>query len=1142
MTRFHKSFWALSIALFLTGLSGIGQRSYAPHSVLSSGNWFRMAVSGPGVYKMDLAFLSKLGINTSNLPSSSIRLFGNGGFMLPEAASGPKKDDLFENAIWVEDGGDGVLNGTDYILFYASGPHGWTTDTLNRKFTHKKNLYSEKSYYYITVGTAGKRINTATNPGLPTTTINSYNGRYYYELDTFNFLSSGKQWYGEEFSNLPGKSLSRTYPVNIGNLSAQPGTVLVNAAARSFGSGSHFAIKAGNQDIPQLDIPAVGNGAYDFFAQETQVSSSFIPSAATINLKLDYAPGSTDSQGWLNWFEVHARADLSMKGLNQLLFRDWNSVASGNTGNFIMADAASLFQVWDISDPLQPIKMQGNLSGTNWQFVNDCSRLHEYIAFTQSGYLVPEALGKQAVQDLHGSLPVNYIIITGDELLAQANRLADFHKQKEGLTSLVVTASQVFNEFSSGSPDPTALRDFVKMFYDRAGTDTTLRPRYLLLFGDASFDYKDRIKNNTNKVPSYESDISLDPLNTYTSDDFFGFLDDAEDINSASTSLLDIGIGRIPANTIAEAQSIVDKIIVYTSPTALGPWRNELSFFADDEDGNLHLNDAEIITAAAETTAPVLSIDKIYLDAFKQESGTGGSRYPDVNRAVLDRVNNGTLIWNYSGHGSYRRLAEEVVLDQDVINSFKNPFKLPLFITATCDVAPYDNPLIQSIGENLLLRPKTGAIALMTTTRLVFAFSNRIMNKNYLEAALKRQTDGSYPTLGDAVKRAKNFTYTFFGDAVNNRKFTLLGDPALTLALPSLTVATTAINGLPVSATPDTLKALSTYTINGEVSDAAGQVQNNFKGTVYLSVFDKKQTRATLGNDPGSPITNFTEQKNALFKGKATVEQGKFKISFIVPKDIDYRFGKGKISFYTENGLLDGNGADVSIIVGGTGTGNGDIEGPVMKAWLNDEKFVDGSITNSAPVLLVKLLDSSGINILGAGIGHDLEAELDGDSKQRFVLNDFYESELDNYKKGAVRFQLPALEEGLHSLRIKAWDVMNNSSEITVSFRVVKEKKFTLDHVLNYPNPFTTHTSFWFEHNRPGEELRVTVQVFTVSGRLVKTLRNTIFSTGNRSVDVEWDGRDEYGSRIGRGVYIYRLKVQTSDGNWAEKWEKLYIM
>lgn len=1142
MTRFNKSFWLLLAILFLTGFTAIAQRSYAPHSVLASGNWFKISVSASGVYKMDLAFLSKLGINTSNLPSSSIRLFGNGGFMLPELASGPKKDDLFENALWVEDGGDGVLNGNDFILFYASGPHSWTADTLNRKFSHLKNLYSEKSYYYITVGTGGKRISPASNSGLPSLTINNYSSRYFYELDTFNFLSSGKQWYGEEFSSLPGKSLSRTYPVSISNLTSQPGTITVSAAARSFGSGSRFAIKAGNQDLPSLDIASVGNGAYDFFAQETQISNSFIPSSAAISLGLNYTPGSFDSQGWLNWFEVQARADLSMKGLNQLQFRDWNSIAGGANGNFIIADATSLYQVWDISDPLQPAIIQGNLSGTNWQFVNDCSRLHEYIAFTQNGYLLPDALGKVQNQDLHGTSQVNYIIITDDDLLAQAKRLADYHKQRDGFSSVVVTASQVYNEFSSGSPDPAALRDFVKMFYDRAGADTTLRPKYLLLFGDASFDYKNRLKNNTNKVPSYESEISLDPLNTYTSDDFFGFLDDGDNINSPGTVLLDIGIGRIPANTPAEAQSIVDKITVYNSPAALGPWRNELSFFADDEDANLHLNDAEVITGAAETTAPVLSLDKIYLDAYKQESGTGGSRYPDVNRAVLDRVNNGTLIWNYSGHGSYRRLAEEVVLDQDIINSFKNPEKLPLFITATCDVAPFDNPLIQSIGENLLLRPKTGAIALMTTTRLVFAFSNRIMNKNYLEAALKRQADGTYPTLGDAVKRAKNFTYTFFGDAVNNRKFTLLGDPALTIALPALTVNTIAVNGVPVTAVPDTLKALSTYTISGEISNAAGQVQDNFKGTVYMSVFDKKQSRSTLGNDPGSPVTNYTEQKNALFKGKGTVEQGKFKLSFIVPKDIDYRFGNGKISFYTDNGLLDGNGASTNIIVGGTGSGNGDIEGPVLKAWLNDEKFVDGSITNSAPVLLVKLLDSSGINILGAGIGHDLEAELDGDSKQRFVLNDFYEAELDNFKKGAIRFQLPSLEEGIHTLRIKAWDVVNNSSEITVSFRVVKEEKFTLEHVLNYPNPFTTHTNFWFEHNRPGEELRVSVQVFTVSGRLVKTLRNTIFSTGNRSVEVEWDGRDEYGSRIGRGVYIYRLKVQTIDGKSAEKWEKLYLL
>ncbi len=702
-----------------------------------------------------------------------------------------------------------------------------------------------------------------------------------------------------------------------------------------------------------------------------------------------------------------------MSGVNQLLFRDWNSVGAGNVGNFIVRNGTAATRVWDISNPLMPVGMQVIPDGADLRFINDCGQLREYIAFSTTGLLVPTGLGRVVNQDLHGPAVTDLIVITHSSLLAQAQRLAQFHEQHDHLRTKVVTTEQVFNEFSSGTPDPAAIRDFVKMYHDRAGADTTKRAKYLLLFGDGSFDYKTRITNNTNLVPAWESRASLDPLATYTSDDFYGLLDDGDDMNGTGTYLLDIGIGRIPARFEREGQSIVDKIIGYHEPKSLGAWRNELNFVADDEDNNLHLQDAEIITQSAHSVAPVFNIGKTYLDGFRQESGAGGSRYPEVNLAISNQLFNGTLIWNYNGHGGYRRLAEEVVLDQDIINTFNNADKLPLFITATCDVAPYDNPLISSIGENLLLREKSGAIALMTTTRLVFAFSNRVMNKNYLEAALLKQPNGHYLSLGEAVRRAKNTTYTFSGDVINNRKFTLLGDPAMTLAYPLHSVQTTGINGVAVNSTPDTLKALAEYSISGHVADAAGQVLNNFNGTLNVVVFDKSQTSNTLGNDPGSQPVAFQVQKNILFKGKAKVGNGLFTFRFVVPKDINYQFGAGKISYYADNGQVDGNGAFTHIIVGGSGDSTSDREGPQIKAYLNDEKFINGSISNDRPILLVKLADSSGINIMGTGIGHDLVAILDHNQQQTFILNGFYESELDNFQKGWYGFSCLGCRKGL---------------------------------------------------------------------------------------------------------------------------------
>lgn len=1134
----------LALLIFVIfSLFARAQRTYKANSVLSTGTWYKISVKDAGVYKIDLPFLSSLGINGSNIASNSIRLYGNSGGMLPEANNIPRLDDLDEVALMVVDGGDGVLNGSDYILFFSNGPDQWLPDSLNKKFIHKKNLYSDKAFYYLSVGGTGKRIPDAQNNFVATTSITSFNDRLFHELDTVNFLSSGKEWYGEEFANTPGHSISRNFSITIPNLQASSPVVMVtDCLARSVGASSRFDVSVNNQNIQQINISPVGGGQYDVVAQETQSVANAAVSESNLSIGFNYVPGSFNSQGWLNWFELFGRRNLSMTGIDQVLFRDWNSVGN-NTGEFTIANANSSTQVWDVSDPIVPLKMQTSLQGSDCKFVNSCANLKEYVAFNSSNFLLPVSQGKITDQDIHSASPADLIIITTAALLPQAQRLGQFHQTKNKLRFIAITTDQAFNEFSSGIPDPAAIRDLVKMFYDRFAGNPSDRPKYLLLFGDASFDYKDRLHNNTNLVPAYESINSLDPLATYTSDDFFGFLDDNDDINSAIIiNQLDIGIGRIPAKNIDEAKNYVDKVEAYYSKDGLGPWRNNQLFIADDEDFNLHLQDAEALTATSQSVAPVFDITKVYLDAFKQESGAGGSNYPQANQVINNQVYNGTLIWNYSGHGGATRLAEEVVIDQDIVNSWKNANKLPLFITATCDFAPYDNPNLNSLGENILLRPSTGGIALMTTTRVVFSFSNRIINNNYLQFALQPDSSGVYKSLGESIQAAKNFTYQNSGDIPNNRKFTLLGDPALTIAYPVLKVRATKVNSIPV-AQADTIKALDKVNIEGEITDTKGNLMPDFNGTVYPTVFDKPQTINTLGNDATSQVVGFQAQNNILYKGKASVTNGKFSFNFKVPKDINYQFGNGKLSLYAENGNSDGNGSFTNFIIGGIdSTHFNDKEGPVIKGFLNDENFVNGSITNENPILIVRLSDSSGINTAGTGIGHDIVATLDNDNRQFFVLNDFYEADLNSYQQGSVHFQLPQMTGGMHSLKIKAWDVLDNSSEFILDFDVVKNEELVLNHVLNYPNPFTTKTQFWFEHNRPEQNLQVRIQIFTLTGKVVKTIKQTINDAGNRSSEVEWDGRDEFGDKLGRGVYLYRLTVITPEGRKKEKIEKLVIL
>lgn len=1141
MVALMKTF-LLPVCLSILTQLAFSQRAYKSESVLATGNWYKIAVTSEGVYKIDVPFLNSLGI-TGSIPSTQVRLFGNGGAMLPEANNDFRIDDFEENAIMVFDGNDGILNSSDYLLFFSKGPHQWKQDSVNKRFIHEKNLYSDRAFYFLTIGGSGKRIQSQPFSPSSGVTVTSYDERYFHELDSVNFLSSGKEWYGEEFGNIPGRSESRNFNIPVSDVEInQPVTIITNVAARSVNASSTFNVHANNQLVQRISVPAIGSGILDLFAQQIQQENTVNLTQNNLNIGLNFTGGSFNAQGWLNWFEVFYRRKLNLPPDKQLLFRDWKSVGT-SAAEFLISGSSLNMETWEVTNPLMPVKMTSSFNNGVLKFTNETEQLKEYVAFSNT-FLSPVPIGRIANQNLHATTEADYLIITHPTFLSMAQRLADYHKNKNNLRSVIVTTDQVFNEFSSGIPDPAAIRDYAKMYYDKYRSNWHQSPKYLLLFGKASFDYKDRIKNNTNFVPAYESSSSLNPLTTYTSDDFFGFLDDHEDINSGLLiNELDIAIGRIPAKTLEEARNMIEKIESYHSPASFGPWRNNLNFIADDEDFNLHLQDAEVLTNTTISTAPEFNVHKIYLDAYQQEGSSAGGRYPQANAVINNNIYNGTLIWNYSGHGGPLRLAEEVVIDHQIVNNWRNENRLPLFITASCDFAPFDNPTINSLGENLLLRPKNGGIALLTTTRIVFAYSNRIINNNYLRIALQPDSNGQYKSLGEALRLAKNYTYQTSGDINNNRKFALLGDPAMTLGFPEFQVKVLIINNKDVKADVDTLSATEFVTIDGEVTDQQGSVISNFNGTVYLSVFDKPQTISTLGNDPTSIPVQVQSQTNTLFKGKVSAVNGKYSFQFKMPKDINYEYGKGKLSLYANDDKQEGNGFSTNVIIGGiTNTLNNDNTGPVIKAYLNDERFINGSITNQTPVLIVKLSDSSGINTGNTGIGHDIVVTLDDDNRKYYLLNDLYESELNSYQNGTVRFQLPELAPGHHSLKIKAWDVMNNSSEYIIEFIVANNEELALDHVLNYPNPFTEKTTFWFEHNKPATDLRVRIEIFTVTGKLVKTVNETINNKGNRSSDIVWDGRDEYGNKIGRGVYLYRLSVRTVDGKKAEKIERLVII
>ncbi|MBA3707031.1 MAG: type IX secretion system sortase PorU, partial [Bacteroidetes bacterium] len=704
-------------------------------------------------------------------------------------------------------------------------------------------------------------------------------------------------------------------------------------------------------------------------------------------------------------------------------------------------------------------------------------------------------------------------------------QLAAYHENIDKLSTVVITPQQIYNEFSSGAQDISAIRDFVKMFYDKAKNANEM-PQYLLLFGDGSYDNKKRFGNNTNFIPTYQSDNSSTLIYSYVSDDFYGLLDDSEGLFSPNSTadVVDIGIGRFPVKSKSEAQAAINKILNYTKTglppnttnngcsnqsfsSPFGDWRNTVCLVGDDEDMDLHLDQADQLATLIDTTYDDYNIDKIYLDAYQQESTPGGKRYPDVNDAINKRVEKGCLILNYTGHGGEVGLAHERVVEVSQINKWDNINNMPLIFSATCEFSRFDDPERTSAGEYAFLNPNGAAIALFTTVRLVFASPNFTLNQHFYEAAFE-PINGKMPRLGDLYYYMKNQTG---GNSVNSRNFTLLGDPALTLAYPKYNISTDTVNAMAVSSSgSDTLKALSTVTVSGYIRDKQNNVLSGYSGVLYPTVYDKPQNIITLSNDGSdSPPRTFSLQKNILYKGKVSVTNGYYKFSFVVPKDIAYQFGIGRISYYAENGSEDAQGNYEKVIIGGSNDlAPVDVNGPDVSLYMNDAKFVFGGLTNENPDLFAILQDVNGINTVGNGIGHDLTAVLDANTENAVVLNDYYQADMNSYKSGTLRYRYSDLSEGKHTLKLKVWDVYNNSSESYTEFVVAKSAELALSHVLNYPNPFTTKTQFYFEQNQCCQLLNVQVQVFTISGKLVKSIATYVHAEGFRSEPIEWDGRD----------------------------------
>ncbi len=1118
-------------------------KSYATSSVLATGNWYKYAVSYSGIYKITKQDVVAMGLNPNNVDPSNISVFGNGGTPLPEKNSTYRTDDLAENAVYVNGGGDGQFNDNDYVLFYAKSPIEWKYNQINQIFEHTQNNYSNLAYYFITfdntIGTKKRVQSIAPITEAANQIATKYSDFRVYENDKYNLLKSGKDWFGELFDN----KTSYSFPFVFQNLDlSSPIIIGVKAAANSQNASSFFTNIGGSNQI--LSISSSASNA----ASQNSNIFYFTPSSSSFNVNITFNKPTSSAKGWLNYLAINGRCNLNQSS-PQFSFRDPISVGIGNIAEYQILNGSST-TVWDVTDFNNAKKVTTLLSGSTLTFKSTADSLHEFIAFNGQLFYTPQYIEKVTNQNLHSLSAADMIIVSYPGFISEAQRLANYHNSNRGLSVHVVPTNQIYNEFGSGSPDPTAIRDFMKMFYDKYGPNSL---KYLLLFGDASYDYKNILGFGGNYVPTYENNNSIQEQFSWGSDDYYTLLDDDEGEN-CGFGLLDISVGRFVVKSLSEANDMVDKTIRYLSNrdettnisnpnivSNFGDWRNTVTIIGDDADNNeiSHLNGAISLSSVIEQNYKNYNVEKIYLDAYPQTSNSGGQRYPDVENAIAQRMRKGCLLMSYVGHGGGVGWAHERILRMDDISKWSNKYNMPIMLTLTCSFSHFDDPQVTTAGESAFLNNNGGAVALITSSRIAWSGTNETLGINILNNAFHK-IGSKYLTLGDLISTGKNSSPS---DWNNLRSFVLIGDPSIVLSYPKYKVETTHVNNQAVSVTPDTIKSQSFVTIKGQITDELGNKLNSYNGYLFPTVFDKPSKMQTLGNDPPAHIVQFEMLNNILFKGKVKVTSGDFEFSFIVPKDIGYNYGFGKISYYAKCDTADANGYFNNFIVGGVyDTLINDETPPELSLYMNDTKFISGGLTNENPMLLALVNDFTGINITGSGIGHDAVAILDDDYENSIILNDFYESDLNKYNSGKFKYSFENLSEGLHKLTVRVWDIMNNSIEKSIEFNVVNSSEFTIDNAINYPNPFSNYTNFIFNHNQDEGILGVKISIFNITGRLVKTIEQNTLTYGYRCEPIQWDGKDDYGSKITNGIYIFKISVTNSVGKIAEKTGKIVII
>mgnify|MGYP006391424887 CR=1 FL=1 len=1105
------AFWVLVSLPMMAGI-----HSYAERSVLADGHWVKIRVSESGVCRMSFSELRSAG-----LEPSQVRVFGYGGAQKEQDFSKPNIDDLPQVPVYV---------GEDYILFYVQGPISWTYN--GSRFAHTRNTYSDFGYYLLS-DDAGDMLlfpEAEAVSGSPTD-VTYYSYYQVQDIDSVNLIDrtgvsgGGRTFYGEQFA----AGQTRTFTFSTPYANGDNSSVYIDMAANA-ATTSTVKAKLNNTSSKSIYISSIPDH-YTFGVAGT-ISMNGASEEQNQRVTIQFVNSNASALAWLNYIEITTPSELVMTGS----YMGIRSLVNRNTTNpvrFLLRNTTASTQIWDVTDLAAIQRMPTTMVDDQLAWVGtQADGVHEYIAVNTDGtkFVQAEVVGEVKNQNLHALSNIDYIIICPEGYEDVSEDLAKAHEAKQAITYAIVTDQQVYNEFSSGTPDATAYRWLMKMLYDRAKNGIGQQPRWLLLMGHGTFDNRKLLRNSgTSLLLTYQSKNSVNEIKAYATDDYFAYLDDNEGTIDTQ-GRMDIGVGRLPVESLDEARTTVDKLIQYIRNEQTGKWKNQLVYLADDGENGTHTETAEKSAELVRIKNPDFIVHKIFLDAYPQEVNASGESYPLAKNRVLNLLKNGVLFFNYSGHGGYNAITNESILNLKDIAGMTNKNQA-FWLFATCNFAQCDAGK-RSAAETAVLNPKGGAIGILAATRTVYASQNTNLNRSVCDTLFGHSDVFHYDmTLGEAISIGKNL----LGSDENKLAYVLLGDPCMRLNYPTDYHVETLTE-------MDTLNALSVQHVEGRIIDEDLNIVSDFNGKVDITIYDKMQSIPTRDNDNvgGDPrVIAYNDYPNTIFSGATDVKDGLFNYTFMVPKDIRYNFDNGRIVYYavTADSLetAEAVGHFEQFIIGGTGSTVAiDTIGPEMEIYLNSPAFRNGDKTYATPRFFANLYDENGINTAGAGIGHDLMLIIDDDPKMIYSLNEYFTAANNSYQAGQVSYLMEELANGPHSLTFRAWDLLNNSTTKSLNFIVEAGLDPSIYNVTTYPNPVQQSgvVHLIVNYDQPDELIETEIYLYNTAGQMV-------YSHKQDNPDAVSINLPSLG--LNTGVYIYSVKIKSASSKYSTTSGKIIV-